>query len=556
MASEFEHTPSSRNPLHRLRKSIAVRCLAGLIVYVALLALVLWGINRASENLFDSAFPSMETVLTYADDLEHDRFDALQTQALEHCKIVIFDGDGTRLYASSARAAEKIHASDLDLISEYDEQSFYEVFQESTVDGLHYRIVQCTYSLEDGFTKRITAWCELDENLTVVAGDLFADRGALTQREFDFLQGVYSAQMSVERVSYQTVDGEERILVLAAPLVSGIRYQQVVDEANRLPLLAAPVALVITIGCAWYLVGVAKRATRPLDRAINAYRRGDEQVDAATDVPTELVPIYDNFTDLMDELREAREDSQRIIANISHDLKTPLTVIYGYAQAFRDGRVPPEKEQDYHRIIGEKALAASELIDTLFAYAKMEHPEYAPNLEPWRVDELARSVAREAEAQVEQAGCSLFVVPEGTSLAQAARGDESPGTATSSAEPIARIDRQLFHRLLMNLISNACAHNPSGTSIYLACEVDAGRGLVRVRVADTGTGIPDHIASHAFDPFVTENAARSTNGGTGLGLTIARRAAELMGGTLTLSPNPPHPCATEFVIELPRCTEE
>ena len=280
MASEFEHTPSSRSPLHRLRKSIAVRCLAGLIVYAALLALVLWGINRASENLFDSAFPSMETVLTYADDLEHDRFDALQTQALEHCRIVIFDGDGMRLYASSARAAEKIHASDLDLISEYDEQSFYEVFQESTVDGMHYRIVQCTYSLEDGFTKRITAWCELDENLTVVAGDLFADRGALTQREFDFLQGVYSAQMSVERVSYQTVDGEERILVLAAPLVSDIRYQQVIDEANRLPLLATPVTLVITIGCAWYLVGVAKRATRPLDRAINAYRRGDEQVEA------------------------------------------------------------------------------------------------------------------------------------------------------------------------------------------------------------------------------------------------------------------------------------
>ncbi len=66
--------------------------------------------------------------------------------------------------------------------------------RKSTVDGLHYRIVQCTYSLEDGFTERITARCELDENLTVVAGNLFADRGALTQREFDFLQGVYSAR--------------------------------------------------------------------------------------------------------------------------------------------------------------------------------------------------------------------------------------------------------------------------------------------------------------------------------------------------------------------------
>ena len=337
--------------------------------------------------------------------------------------------------------------------------------------------------------------------------------------------------------------------------------------------LPNPQNLMLAAGCAGSVAAtalVARRASRMISRSLAplsaaAEKVGAQQLDFSVGITgvrevNEVLAAMDRMRASLAESLEARYRAERRqrdqVAALAHDLKTPLTVIYGYAQAFRDGRVPPEKEQDYHRIIGEKALAASELIDTLFAYAKMEHPEYAPNLEPWRVDELVRSVAHEAEAQVEQAGCSLFVVPEGASLAQAARGDESPGTAASNAEPIARIDRQLFHRLLMNLISNACAHNPSGTSIYLACEVDAGRGLVRVRVADTGTGIPDHIASHAFDPFVTENAARSTNGGTGLGLTIARRAAELMGGTLTLSPNPPHPCATEFVIELPRCTKE
>ena len=522
---------------HGVRSSIAVRCLACILVYAALLALILWGINRATEQLFDNAFPSMETVLAYSDDLERDRFDALQSSDLENCRIVIFDSEGTRLYASNAKAAESIRVSDLALISEYDERIFYEVFQETTVDGVHYRIMQCTYDVDDGFSKRITAWCELDEELNIIAGTLFADRSALSQREFNFLQGVYNAKMSVERVSYQTVEGEDRILVLAAPLVSGRRYQQVVDDASRLPLIAAPAAFIFTVACAWYLVRIVKRATLPLDQAIEAYRRGEKHPEAAATVPLELSPIYANFTDLMDELDRARDDQQRIIADISHDLKTPLTVIYGYATAFRDGRVPPDKAPEYLRAMSDKAITANELIDTLFAYAKMNHPEFAPHLERRRVDDAVRAIAMDAMDQVEQAACTLEVVePDGS--------EDAPA-------PYALIDASLLRRLLLNLIGNACTHNPEGTTVYVSWRVDEGEGRVIVSVADTGAGIVPEVADRLFDPFVTKNTARTAKGGTGLGLAISQRCAELMHGQLRLSTHPPLPCATEFIIELP-----
>ena len=83
----------------------------------------------------------------------------------------------------------------------------------------------------------------------------------------------------------------------------------------------------------------------------------------------------------------------------------------------------------------------------------------------------------------------------------------------------------------------------------VSCAAEGGR--VRVVVADSGVGIPPDLAPHVFEPFVTENTARSTDGGTGLGLTIARRAAELMGGSVGLSTTPEAPWVTEFVVDLP-----
>lgn len=528
-------SPRIRGAWKALRTSLAVRCLTVVVAYALVLVVLLGALGRAGDALLASAFPSMEMVFEHEDALEQDDFTVLQSDAFRNCQIIIFNDGGTRLYATSEKVAGKVRASDLSLINDYDEDSFYEVFQERTEEGLRYRVLRCSYDRQDGYSKTVDAWCVLDEGLDILAGDLFADRDSLTQREFDLIKGVYDAQLTVERYDYVTVSGASRTLVLLAPMVSDVRYQQALDDAGRITLLGIPVMLVATGIAVWLLMRLVRRAARPLDAAIDAYRRGGGDAATSSQVPSELARTYDNFVDLMDQLAEARLERQRIIADVSHDLKTPLTVIRGYAQAFCEGRVPAEKADGYHRAMYERASAAGDLIDTLFSYATMEHPDYEPHLVPTDVCSLVRSVADDAAPAVEQAGCTLEVAAAG--------------------ELRALVDDQLFRRMLVNLIDNAWSHNEPGIRIRVACEQGEG-GHVEVTVADTGQGFSPELAARAFEPFVTENTARAAGGGTGLGLSIARRAVELMGGCIRLDDGPASPWSTVLVITLPLHAKE
>lgn len=535
--------PSPRALLARARRSLALRCLGCLFVYALALSVMIAGIGAASDAVFDGAFPSMLTVLEQEDALLQDDFGALSTRRLSRCHLAIFDGAGRRLYASSETAAG-LRASDLAVIDNFGESSFYEVFLE---EDSSYRIMRCGYDGGDGLAKVVEAWCVLDEDLRIVEGDLFPGREALTPREFDFIKGAYDARMSVTRWDYETEGGDPRTLVLATPLVSDAGYERVADEAARLWLLAVPGALVATALCALAVAWQVRRASRPLDRAISACREGGGDAPAPlapadeAGVPVELVPIYEGFSDLMGRLRAARDDRQRLIADVSHDLKTPLTVIRGFSQALCEGRVPAGREGAYLRAIHEKSLVASELLDALSAYARMEHPEYRPTLVREDVCALVAAAAEEALPQAERAGCELEV-------------EVAPGEGCE-----AMVEPGLFRRMVLNLVENACAHNPGGTRVRVCCgraQAEDGSPVVAISVTDTGAGLPPEIAARAFEPFVTGDAARPSGGGTGLGLAIVRRAAELMGGTARVEGRPAPPWVTEFVVELPLAPEE
>ena len=239
----------------------------------------------------------------------------------------------------------------------------------------------------------------------------------------------------------------------------------------------------------------------------------------------------------MGRLRAARDGQRRMVASVSHDLKTPLTVIRGYAQALCEGRVPPGRVDAYHRVILGRALVATELLDELSTYARMEHPEHALDLVRLDARDLVAESVDEARALAEQRGCPL---------------EERLGPR----EAPVLVDTLLFRRMLLNLVGNAVEHNPPGTRVLVSCSTSPEGASVRIMVADTGVGVAPDLAPHVFEPFVTENAARTAGEGTGLGLAIARRAAELMGGRVSLSPSPEAPWATEFVVELPLATDK
>jgi signal transduction histidine kinase len=108
------------------------------------------------------------------------------------------------------------------------------------------------------------------------------------------------------------------------------------------------------------------------------------------------------------------------------------------------------------------------------------------------------------------------------------------------------LDVRLLFRLYDNLIGNAAKHNEPGTTVYFALE--DRRFDIRITIADDGKGMPEELKKTLFNPFVTGNRARTSGGGTGLGMTIAKRIVDLHGGSIRLVDPPEEGKATEFEI--------
>lgn len=511
--------------------SLAARCLACFLVYAGLMIALFLGASALADQQLSRAFPTMETVLQEEDALARDQFEALSSFSLARCDVLVFDGDGRRLYASSPEAADRVSARDLAIINDYsDLASFYDVMEFPEGDGVVYVVAR--YWWDDDEVKEILDYCVLDEDLTIREGTLFPDRSALSQREFDLLRGVYENRTLIEKHGYLTAAGEPRTLVLLSPVVTEAAYDQAVDESGRIWAVAIPLAVILTVAAAVIAVRVVRRGLRPLDQAIAARAGRTAAPPDPSTLALELRPTYRVLSETMDELDAAHDENRRIVADISHDLKTPLTVVSGYAKALEEGLVPKEKRAAYLRALSDRSLEASRLIDELFEYAKMEHPEYVPECRVVDVAQLVSQAAADREPVAEQAGCSLEV--------------------DAGADPLpAAVDPMLFGRMVANLVDNACKHNPAGTRVRLACE---RRGaLARVIVADTGRGLPENLSADVFEPFVTNDESRTpgAHGGTGLGLSIVRRCAQLCGATVRFSPTPPAPFVTEAVIEVP-----
>ena len=224
---------------------------------------------------------------------------------------------------------------------------------------------------------------------------------------------------------------------------------------------------------------------------------------------------------------ERRVKEQNLIyAAVAHDLKTPMTSVRGYAAALRDGRIPPEKQGETLDLICRKSDAMNDMVNALFDYAKLGTEDYSPDEAELDLCVLVRGVVAENYAELEAHGVALEIdIPDETITIRGDRGE--------------------LRRALSNLIVNVYRHNPEGIRARVSVEKDGGGAVVRV--ADSGNAIPENM--DIFEPFVTENAARTAGHGTGLGLAIARRIIRRHGGDIALC-REEEGYTKEFVVRL------
>ena len=514
--------------------SLTLRCVLLVGLYACVLAATIAATRLHAQSILSTAYAGISVLTRQEKALASDRFDLLLRALPPSCQFAIYDGSGACLTSSGPEIVDDVPFDELFCVpSDAEEDAYYEVLEAGPEDdlppGAAFEIILCVFQ-EESATSRVLGRCVCDADLSILEGNLFEGRPALEAREFDLIRGEIGNDMQVERHDYTTEDGDERTLVFASPRLNERTYQRFVSQAEGVWTASVACMLLITLVAIAAVFRTLQRSMRPLEDAMRARRSGRDHMPEAQSLPIELRGTYRSFTELMDALEETREENQTLIADVSHDLKTPLTVIGGYAKAFADGCVPEDRRDAYLHAIYEKSLAASQLLDELLSIARLSHPAFVAHLECLDVCEQVRLAIISAYAEVEQAGDTVVAAVE-----------EGPLRAN--------LDAALFARIMSNLISNACCHNDPGTTILVSCTRDDG--WARVSVADDGAGFSEEVRERAFEPLVTTNTARTTGKGTGLGLAIVRKGVLAQGGEVYLSDEAPAPYVTEIVVRLP-----
>jgi two-component system sensor histidine kinase BaeS len=324
-----------------------------------------------------------------------------------------------------------------------------------------------------------------------------------------------------------TVNGVD--MYFAARIVSGQPFvllrPKSVTRARWTPyvyslLLAALVGGVLAALIALLL---ARRIARPVRRVAAASRslaRGEHPAPVPVEGATELATLATAFNDLASQLAQAREAERSFLLSVSHELKTPLTAIRGYAEAVQDGAIEPREAA---ATVAAEAARLERLVHDLLDLARMNRTDFSVHPSEIDLAEVAEDAVRRYQQQAVAFGVELSVVSEG------------------SAPAVADADRVL--QVVSNLVENALRLTPAGGEV----RVVTAPGLLRVE--DTGPGLEDADRDRAFERFyLHERYGRERSVGTGLGLAIVKELTEAMGGTVSVESEPGR--RTTFTIRL------
>jgi two-component system, OmpR family, sensor histidine kinase BaeS len=267
----------------------------------------------------------------------------------------------------------------------------------------------------------------------------------------------------------------------------------------------------------------SRRLVRPLDRLAAATTRmtgGDYSVRVDISAPNELRRLANTFNEMaaslesdMSELHRQEKLRRDLVANISHELATPLTAIQGYTEALADGVIhDPAGREESTRMIAREAARLHRLVDQLRQVSLFEAGAERLDYSPLQLQSV--------------------VIDTLEVLAPALERKQVMVRNEISAElPDVNADSDRLIEILLNLFDNAMRHTPEGGEIRVKAFQD-GR-FVRISISDTGTGITADDREHIFDRFYRVDASRSKEtGGTGLGLSIVRALVEAHGGTI------------------------
>ena len=277
--------------------------------------------------------------------------------------------------------------------------------------------------------------------------------------------------------------------------------------------MAVAVAVVVVAIAASWISGPIGRRLRGMSDAAAQVADGDLTVRVEEGGGDEVSDLARSFNLMAADLEETRRRERDFLMNVSHDIRTPLTTIAGYAEALEDGSVAPDQVQRVAGVLGTQTARLGRLVEDLMQLSRLEAREFTLRPEPVDLCAHLTEVVEGFRPRAEAAGLRFFVEIGPTG--------------------IVKVDPDRVAQIAANLVENALRYTPEGAAVTVSMVADPEGAALAVR--DTGPGIDADDVAHLFERlYVAERYRPVRPEGSGLGLSIVKELTDAMGGSVSV----------------------
>lgn len=499
-----------------------------IIIGVSLIFVISYIAVGTAHNAIRSA-----NINNYLDALKDGKYGSIPVDKVlgDNGWLEIVDTDANVIYSTRLKQNEYT-LGELDNIQRYD---IAETVTVSTFkSGTNQDNYLVTKSIMDENGVRQERYLLLDEDYKIIAGSIPTTKTQFTQKEFEYLTYNAYDNGKLNKIIFEDKEGNDYYAIFL-----DVRRDTNAPAYVLIAILIACIVLLFAIMVFFYVRYINKHVQKPLvalNKAMNDFATDDFREKIDYHGTKEFEQLCDSFNEMAELLNASEEqksaleqDKNRMLASLSHDLKTPITVIQGFSKAIRDGIVTDADKQKYLELIISKADLMGDLVNEFYEYTKLEHPDF--KIEPQKTDiaEFVRLFLADKYNEFDLRGYNLETdIPE--------------------EQIFCDVDARQFTHVLVNLTGNFFKYTPKGSTLYFA--VEKSENNVVMRIADNGGGISPEARDDIFKPFVVGEKSRNKQG-SGLGLAVCQRIVLAHGGTIELSKEPIDGYSTQFDIMLP-----
>ena len=505
-------------------------------------------INNVSNYLiFGDYDATLGLTKKYQNYLKEEKFNKLNLKEItgEDGTIEILDENYNLIYSLGKDInKEKYNEDEINAIPNYRKDDTYlNIYDYYSENGESYKLIIAESYYSEGVIsnslKSTSKWFKvLDKNLNVILeSDNAPAKKNYTEKEIIYMRGYYNNGLFIEKYQYINNDGIKRTAIIKSRELYTNSFFKKMNILTKIDFVVFGIAYIILVVI--FVFVLRSKFYEPLEKlnkAMELLTEGKRKKPVDYSGPREFVDICDRFNIMVSKLEDSENqrkklmnDKERMMADISHDLKTPITSIQGYAKALSDGIIVDEDKDKYIKIIYEKSKKLTELINIFHEYSKLEHPDFNLIFEKVDLSEYLRAYIALKYEDIVESGFNIEVdIPE--------------------EEMEIKIDKVQLQRVFDNILGNSIKHNEKGTNIYVSLK--ERNDIYEIIIADDGKGISKDIANNIFEAFTVGDESRNSKQGSGLGLAIAKTIVDLHGGTIELEPEPLKKFSTQFKIIL------